>query len=79
MTKSKKKTVKVKNTKNNQVIRLWKLGDHKEGIMPTKKAIDKLAKILEKVHKDGKGDVDIIWDSLIEVQTIGGNENSTTI
>ncbi len=48
------------------VIRLWKLGDHTEGILPNDVAINKLAGILE--QSTGGGAIDIIWDSLIDMK-----------
>lgn len=49
-------------------IRVWKLGDHKEGIIPSDLAFAKLSGILE--SNTGGGSIDIIWDSLIDVQDI---------
>jgi hypothetical protein len=43
-------------------IRIWKLGDHKEEILPDSGSIVKLAKILEN-HTGGN--LDIIWDSML--------------
>jgi len=48
------------------VIRLWKLGDHKEGMLPNSEAVSRLANILE--SNTGGGAMDIIWDSLIEME-----------
>jgi hypothetical protein len=48
------------------VIRLWKLGDHTEGILPNQTAVDKLIGILE--ANTGGGAMDIVWDSMIEMQ-----------
>lgn len=48
------------------VIRLWKLGDHKEGILPAEAAMEKLTEILE--SNTGGGAIDIIWDSMIEMK-----------
>ena len=48
------------------VIRLWKLGDHTEGIMPNEDAVDHLLNILK--ANTGGGAMDIVWDSLIEMQ-----------
>jgi hypothetical protein len=47
------------------VIRLWKLGDHKEGILPNQAAVDKLISILE--TNTGGGAIDLVWDSMIEM------------
>ena len=44
-------------------VRIWKLGDHKEEILPDVGSISKLAGILE--HHSG-GNLDIIWDSMLE-------------
>lgn len=43
-------------------IRIWKLGDHKEEILPDSGSIVKLAKILE---NHAGGNLDIIWDSML--------------
>jgi hypothetical protein len=48
------------------VIRLWKIGDHKTDIFPTPKALDDLQRILE--ANTGGGALDVIWDSAIEMQ-----------
>jgi hypothetical protein len=48
------------------VIRLWKLGDHKEEIFPDAPVVNKLNEILK--ANTGGGALDIIWDSLIEMQ-----------
>lgn len=48
------------------VIRLWKLGDHKEGILPNAAAINKLINILE--ANTGGGAMDLVWDSMIEMK-----------
>ena len=48
------------------VVRLWKLGDHKEGILPTSDAVDKLINILQ--SNPGGGAMDIVWDSMIDMQ-----------
>lgn len=48
------------------VIRLWRLGDHKEGFMPAEAALDKLEHIL--TGNTGGGAIDIIWDSLIDMK-----------
>jgi len=48
------------------VIRLWKLGDHKEGILPTEAVVDKLINILS--ANTGGGAIDLVWDSMIEMQ-----------
>lgn len=47
-------------------IRIWKLGDHTEKILPTEDAIAKLIGILQ--NNTGGGTVDIVWDSMIELQ-----------
>lgn len=47
-------------------IRLWKLGDHKEQILPTKAAGSKLNTILS--QNTGGGPIDIIWDSAISFE-----------
>lgn len=48
------------------VIRLWKLGDHKNEIFPNEDIIDKLINILE--ANVGGGALDIVWDDMIEMQ-----------
>lgn len=48
------------------VIRLWRLGDHKEKILPAEGAFDRLLEILE--TNTGGGAVDILWDSMIDMQ-----------
>lgn len=48
------------------VIRLWKLGDHKEKILPNPAIVNKLINILE--SNTGGGAIDIVWDSLIDMQ-----------
>lgn len=50
------------------MIRLWKLGDHKNGIYPSKEHVDKLITILEQDEKDVL--TDLVWDSAIEVTII---------
>jgi hypothetical protein len=46
-------------------VRLWKLGDHKEEILPDVGSISKLANILEN-HTGGT--MDIIWDSMLDFE-----------
>jgi hypothetical protein len=48
------------------VIRLWKIGDHKEGILPDDAAVEKLINILE--ANTGGGAMDIVWDSMISME-----------
>ena len=48
------------------VIRLWKLGDHKERIFPDEGAIEKLLDILQ--GNTGGGALDIVWDSMISME-----------
>ncbi len=48
------------------VVRLWKLGDHKEGILPDDAAVSKLINILE--ANTGGGTMDIVWDSMIAME-----------
>lgn len=48
------------------VIRLWKLGDHTEGILPNQAAVDKLIAILE--TNTGGGAIDLVWDSMINME-----------
>lgn len=46
------------------VTRLWKLGDHKEKILPTKAAVNKLLEMLQ--YNVSGGIKDIVWDSMID-------------
>lgn len=48
------------------LIRIWKLGDHKEGILPPKNAADKLLSILS--NNTGGGKMDLIWDSMLTME-----------
>lgn len=48
------------------VVRLWKLGDHTNGILPNQAVINKLIEILE--VNTGGGTVDIVWDSMIDMK-----------
>lgn len=48
------------------VIRLWRLGDHKEGVLPNDGAIDRLLEILN--ANTGGGSMDIVWDSMIDME-----------
>lgn len=48
------------------VIRVWKLGDHKEKILPTDAAVDRLIGILE--NNTGGGAIDIVWDTMIDMK-----------
>ena len=47
------------------VTRIWKLGDHKEKILPTEAGISRLVEMLE--ANVGGGIKNIIWDSMIEM------------
>jgi len=47
-------------------IRLWKLGDHKEQILPNPNAVNKLLDILQ--HNQGGGVLDLVWDSMIDME-----------
>lgn len=47
------------------VTRIWKLGDHKEKILPTEAAVNRLLDILQ--HNVGGGQQDVIWDSMIDM------------
>lgn len=47
-------------------IRLWKLGDHVNGVYPTSAVTNKLAQALE--SNLGGGVIDIIWDSMIDME-----------
>ncbi len=48
------------------VTRIWKLGDHKEKILPTEAGISRLVEMLE--ANVGGGIKNIIWDSMIDMQ-----------
>lgn len=48
------------------VIRLWKLGDHVNGFLPSEAHISRLIEILE--NNSGGGTMDLVWDSLIDMQ-----------
>lgn len=48
-------------------IRIWRLGDASKQILPTKTAVNKLLEILQ--HNVGGGVMDIVWDSMINLQT----------
>lgn len=63
-----------------KTITLWKLGSHKHNILPNDVVINKLIKILESVEKAKDGsNIDIVWDSLIDVQKIEINDNDINI
>ncbi len=47
-------------------IRLWRLGDHKEQILPNPNAVNKLLDILQ--HNQGGGVLDLVWDSMIDMK-----------
>lgn len=46
-------------------IRVWKLGDHTQKILPTTAAVNKLLEILQ--YNVGGGCKDIVWDSMIDL------------
>lgn len=48
------------------VIRLWKLGDHKANILPADGSVDRLIDVLS--NNTGGGAIDIVWDSMIDMQ-----------
>lgn len=48
------------------VIRLWKLGDHTEGIFPNPSVVERLHDVLQ--ANTGGGAMDIVWDSMIEME-----------
>ncbi len=65
-------------------IRLWRLGDHKEKILPNPNAVNKLLDILQ--HNQGGGVLDLVWDSMIDLKTeyppvdkILGDEKYTSV
>jgi hypothetical protein len=45
-------------------LRIWKLGDHKEGILPSPAVANKLAGLLD--NNTSAGPFDLIWDTLLE-------------
>ncbi len=47
------------------VIRLWKLGNSDQQILPTVTAVDKLIDILQ--HNVGGGVMDLVWDDMIDL------------
>lgn len=47
-------------------IRLWKLGNSEQKILPTKTAVNKLLNILQ--HNVGGGTMDIVWDDMIDLK-----------
>jgi len=47
------------------VTRIWKLGDHKEKILPSPAAVNRLLNILQ--YNVGGGQKDIVWDSMIDM------------
>jgi len=47
------------------VIRLWKLGNSEQQILPTSAAVDKLIDILQ--HNTGGGVMDLVWDDMIDL------------
>ncbi len=66
--------------KNKRKIRVWKLGDHKQGIFPTVKTIEKFTKVLTEAIKDDNNTVtDIVWDSCISVELIELNEEDMDV
>jgi hypothetical protein len=60
------------------MIRVWKLGDHKEGFLPGEDAVNKLCDILAEHQKSGKGDIDVVWDSMITVTVIADDGTVTS-
>lgn len=48
------------------VIRLWRLGDHKEKMFPNAAIVDRLVDILQ--TNTGGGALDVVWDSMIDMQ-----------
>lgn len=47
-------------------IRLWRLGNSEQKILPTKNAVNKLLDILQ--HNVGGGTMDIVWDDMIDLK-----------
>ena len=47
-------------------IRLWRLGNSEQKILPTKTAVNKLLDILQ--HNVGGGTMDIVWDDMIDLK-----------
>lgn len=48
------------------VIRLWRLGNSDQQILPTSAAVDKLIGILQ--HNNGGGVMDLVWDDMIDLK-----------
>jgi len=48
------------------VIRLWRLGNSDQQILPTSAAVDKLIEILQ--HNTGGGVMDLVWDDMIDLK-----------
>jgi hypothetical protein len=48
------------------VIRIWKLGDHENGILPNQAVVNKLSDILQ--TNTGGGAFDLVWDSMLDMQ-----------
>jgi hypothetical protein len=47
----------------HNVLRIWKLGDHKEGILPSPAVANKLSNLLD--NNSSGGPLDLIWDSML--------------
>ncbi len=62
----------------NKKIRIWKLGDHKEGILPDKQAIEKLINIIESLEIADENTVDLVWDSMLNLQVYENGKVSDT-
>ncbi len=59
----------VKTITSNTLV-VWKLGDHKEGILPKKSAANKLIHLIKFLDLPGNH---LIWDSLINFEVINLN------
>lgn len=47
-------------------IRIWKLGNLKNNVLPTPEGVNKLIEILK--HNNGIGVLDIVWDDMIKLE-----------
>jgi hypothetical protein len=62
-------------------VTLWKLGSLDHAIIPTNKAVNKLARILKKANKENLEEMDLIWGPDIEIEqfeTSGNNVEKTS-
>lgn len=50
----------------NNSVRIWKIGDHEAGILPSSDTFSELASVLQ--NNSGAGGIELIWDSLIHYE-----------